>query len=790
MKYIYRGKGKDVKQFSEHERRFHKLSTSSTIVEICGDDALMDEMYDYCRVKRITGFDTETTGLNFFRHRIVLAQVGDLERQYLIWLDRTNPDRLLQLLRDDEIVKIGLNLKFDLDFMLYQYGKDARAWNVVDTILTAQVLCCGFYESVGFTNKMTGMESQAQHWLGLDIPKDPELRTGWGDGWDPVSFQERIREIEKLGDFNASAYLKQKRQDKILYAADDVNLPILLAHEHKPWIKELGLVSIVNLENEFLPVLVDTEVRGMPFDKEQWIEIAKTSEAEVKKARRQLDDMFEVKVTISIDENGKATYERDKNYNSPYVLVDLMKDWMWENCGVDLIANNKHFKQCLEKYGSLSPNVIERLFKQGLEPDPDDPTKKKKVGYPTMTDVLEQMWDLYRHHLPADAFILPNTDSKTLKFFKTIYEAPYELLHEDREILPTMFGLPPALVDPILNLRGYGKAVSSYGTNWLDFLSDDERLHTNFHQAALTTGRLSSQPNCQVFPRHGDYRACIKARPGYKMVGADYSQIEPRVIAQLSKDKTYMRVFWSEQPGTEGFNRWCPDVTEELDLYTEVGKEIGTIPAYYTKKDTKGPEAKPDGIEGRQQSKTANLGLGYGTGMPKFHLMCCLDTGVYHTRRHTDSLYKAYWDSMENVKSYLDSQSALTDPEKSRRKVKHPYSSKEVTYAESIMGRKRFFEPENPTWWTQGRNMPIQSTAGGDMLKKAAIELTHWAWKNDIDGGIINLIHDEFLAEVREDQAEEFAKAMQYCMEKVGAEMCPDVPIVAGVYIDDMWIKE
>ena len=105
------------------------------------------------------------------------------------------------------------------------------------------------------------------------------------------------------------------------------------------------------------------------------------------------------------------------------------------------------------------------------------------------------------------------------------------------------------------------------------------------------------------------------------------------------------------------------------------------------------------------------------------------------------------------------------------------------------MGRKRFFEESNPAAWTQGRNMPIQG-AGGDMIKLAAIELTEWAWEHNIRGGLVNLIHDELLAEVHEDDAKEYAEAMQRYMEKVGVEMCPSVPITAGTYIEDFWIKD
>ncbi len=795
--FIYRGQGADVSQFSYADRKQYGLATPDTIVEICGEDDLMDEMREYCIEKQVVGYDTETTGLSFFVDRIVLAQIGDQDRQYLIWLDKTDPQRLLDVLTDPDIVKVGLNLGFDLRFGLYQYGmREARAQNVVDVMLTAQVLMCGIYPKVGQTLRMSGMRMQAQHWLGLDIPKADELRIGW-EGWDPVWFEERMQRLRDDDGYegydNTQDIIDQThlRWQKILYAADDVTIPIQLAHQHKPWLQNLGLVPVVNLENRFLPVLADIEVRGLPFDAEAWMVLARKSEEGSKQARRDLDDLFDVEVTIDVDRNGKATYSRDKMYTSPEQLGNLMRDWMWENAGVDVIINNQHFKESLERYGRLPQPRIDLLFTPMMVPDPKDPKKKKKQGYPKMKDILHSMWELYHTFLPHDAFILPNTDSKTLKFFKVIYDADHDTILSDAEVLPTLVGFPGALVDPILALRGHTKSASTYGRNWLGMMAQEGRVHTAFIQAALSTGRLSSRPNMQNLPVEQLYRACFKAAFGNKMVGADYSQIEPRVLAHLSGDPTYMKVFWSELPDSEGFNRWCDsEVTEILDLYTEVGKEIGQIPKHYTKTDTKGDAAKKDGKAGRKQAKIANLGLGYGTGKPKFHYMLCIDTGTYFPREITDALFDTYWSAMMVVKGFLDGTSALADPRKSPRMVEHPYAYKgEVSYAETIMGRKRFFETSNPAWWTTGRNMPIQGAAGGDMLKMAATEFTEWVWEQDIDGGLVNLIHDELLGEVREDQAELFAEKMQYYMEKVGQEMCPSVPITADAYIDNFWRK-
>lgn len=791
--------GVDVESLLDSERADYKLSTTASRIEVHNDPILMQEMRDYCFQKGIVGFDTETSGLNVFGgDRIVLVQIGDLDRQYLIWVDGTDLDPLWDVLTDPEVLKVGLNLKFDLLMAQVPDPKGRRIVNVVDSILTAQSLTCGIYDNVGLNMKMTGMESQAKHWLGLEIPKDLELRTNWGP-FHPDRFPEMLKGQDRA----KVSELRELRRRKLVYAADDVCIPLSLIKAHKPWIQHLGLVNTVNLENRFLPVLTDIEARGLYLNVEDWNKLSDHAKYEVKKARRELDELFNVEVTIDVDADGHAQYQRDRKYTSTTQLVDMIREWMWENCGVEVIATNGHFKEALERYGKLNPVRLEVLFTPLMLPDPNKKGKKIKVGYPNMKDLVEEYWDLYKDFLPPDAFVLEDTESKTLKFLKTVYEAPREVIRQDalfREEhnfppLPTTFGLPPALVDPILNLRGYSKAVSTYGDNWVELLSEDGRVHTDFRQNSLSTGRLSSSPNVQNFPADAAYRACFQARPGYKIVGADYSQIEPRVLAHLCHDPTYMRVFWSEKPGSEGFEKWCNGVEEELDLYTEVGKEIGQIPEWFGKIHTKGDEEAgieplPEGVEGRKQSKVANLGLGYGTGLFKFHRMLCVDTGKFHPLKHASTLYYTYWESMAVAKKYLDDSSDLASPIKSKRLVAHPYTREDVRYAESLIGRKRFFAENNPVWWTTARNMPIQATSGGDMLKLAAIYLTEWAWDVNIDGGLINLIHDELLAEVREDQAELYAEKMQYFMEKVGRDLCPTVPIKAEAYISDFWEKK
>jgi DNA polymerase I-like protein with 3'-5' exonuclease and polymerase domains len=251
-----------------------------------------------------------------------------------------------------------------------------------------------------------------------------------------------------------------------------------------------------------------------------------------------------------------------------------------------------------------------------------------------------------------------------------------------------------------------------------------------------------------------------------------------------------MRTFWSERPGTPGFQRWCHGVTEKLDLYVEVGKETGKIPPHFSVADCKGIEALDEGIKGRKQSKITNLSLGYGTGKLKYFLYMIIDTGLMQSREETDAAHSLYWARLRKVRDKLDDYSELANPTTAIRTLLHPFTRRETTWAETLGGRKRFYREDNPAWWTTGRNMPIQGTAGGDILKHASVLLTRWAWENAVPGGLVNMIHDEFIFETTPEWAERVQEKMERVMSEVGEAYCPTVPIGADGYIAEHWVKD
>lgn len=808
-----------VRDLTDEQRRARKLSSLQTIVDVVGDEKI-PEVVAYAREKGLVGFDTEIAAREEFANRpdawksphtarIILTQIGDLDRQYIIWWETLSEESkavIATLWNESTPKKAVVNGKYDAKMFLVDRGLDARVTGAYDCQLIEQILGCGLLGvDIGHTQKLTGMGAMSERWLGLTLLKDEEVRTGWefmtpGKWWPTEA--EHAEALRNGMETRSYEDVKREGEIKRYYAADDVVVPIHLLQRQLPWIRELGLVETLKIEMEFLPVLAEMEVRGLQMDWPAWVQLIKEAEEKYTKAQRDLDALFEVKVTYRVDMEGHVEISRDKNYSSNEELVDLINAWMWKHRGIDVIGKNQHLRDALER-GGMNASRLDKLFASFMVPNPDKPGAQMKVGYPHMTDYLTgaswqegdkrrsvpDLWKRYKDKLSEHAFLLTTTDAKMLKLLRILHETPNDVI-DDLDYIPTKYGLPPELVNPILDYRKYGKLLGTYGYNFKDFINPvTERIHPDTTQCASDTGRLSSsEPNFQNLPGKAAYRAAVcRARPGYKIVGADFSQIEPRIIGQLSNCRTYMKVFWSDRPGTEGFKFWCgDDVTEVLDLYGTVGAGMGVLPPEGAKKSVaKLPESKP----GRQKSKIAALGLGYGTGPPKFHLTYIRDTNEYARRSETDGIFNSFWSAAQEVKQTLDHFSDLADPDESKRRVYHPFAGDTITWSETLGGRKRYFTSDSFQWWTQGRNHPIQG-AGADILKRTCVEFGQWMWKEGIDGFLILTAHDELLAEVRADQAERVKQAMEFFMAKVGQRYCPNVPITAEGYVDDVWVKD
>ena len=298
----------------------------------------------------------------------------------------------------------------------------------------------------------------------------------------------------------------------------------------------------------------------------------------------------------------------------------------------------------------------------------------------------------------------------------------------------------------IMEYRGLSKLKSTY-TDQLpkQIAASTGRIHTSYHQAVAATGRLSStDPNLQNIPIRTEegrrVRKAFIAPSGYKVMAADYSQIELRIMAHLSQDPGLVQAF-----------------KEGLDIHKATAAEVfgGTI------------DRVAD--EHRRSAKAINFGLIYG--MSAFGLSRQLNISRGDAQDYIDK----YFDRYPGVRAYMDRTRAL---------------AAEQGYVETIFGR-RLYLPEIKASNFQRRqaaertaiNAPMQGSAA-DIIKRAMIGVAHWLSEEDLDTRMTMQVHDELVLEVPERALDEVAAGVERMMSGA-AEL--SVPLVVEVGVGDNW---
>ena len=271
------------------------------------------------------------------------------------------------------------------------------------------------------------------------------------------------------------------------------------------------------------------------------------------------------------------------------------------------------------------------------------------------------------------------------------------------------------------------------------------RLHTRFHQAGTTTGRMSSSdPNLQNIPVRTDVgrriRKAFIASEGMQLVVADYSQIELRVLAHLSGDENLTRVF-----------------KEDLDIHTQTASWMFAVPADSV------------GVEQRRAAKTINFGVLYGMSAHRLSR----ELGIGYAE--AEGFIERYFSSYPKVRTFMN-QTLST--------------ARERGYVETLFGRRRYV-PELLSANRKAReaaermafNMPVQGTAA-DLMKLAMVRLAEYL--DTYEGYLLLQVHDELVLEAPRARAEELAAEV----ERVMREVWPlEVPLEAEAGLGGNWLE-
>ena len=301
------------------------------------------------------------------------------------------------------------------------------------------------------------------------------------------------------------------------------------------------------------------------------------------------------------------------------------------------------------------------------------------------------------------------------------------------------------VVETLLDYRTVQKALTSYGTNMIDLINPvTRRLHADFRQIGAPTGRFAcTNPNIQQVPHAVEYRRCFSGYPTErKLIIADYSQIELRILAEFSGDRGFMQAFNSG-----------------ADLHRVTASQVFNVGLDQVSK------------EQRDFAKRLNFGVVYGIGAQRFALMTGLSVP------EAENVLRRYFATYRELDSYL------------REAANTAVRDRQARTASGRLVRFRYDENDRQQIsMTQrnGKNTPIQGTSA-DILKRALRLLREEL--RGTNAKIVNIIHDEIVVEADGDEAEEVAAKVERVMCAAGEEYLKTVPVKVETEIADEWVK-
>ena len=314
------------------------------------------------------------------------------------------------------------------------------------------------------------------------------------------------------------------------------------------------------------------------------------------------------------------------------------------------------------------------------------------------------------------------------------------------DVLEKLRGKHP-IVDEVLEYRMLTKLKSTYADGLLKVISPDGRIHTSFQMTVTDTGRLSSrEPNLQNIPIRkklgAQIRSMFVAGPGKVLVDADYSQIELRLLAHISDDKTMQEAFLSG----EDFHA----VTASQVFDTPLSEVTPTL---------------------RSRAKAVNFGIVYG--ISAFSL--AQDIGVYPNE--AKAYMEAYLAKYHGVRDYMA---------RIKEQAKHD------GYVTTLYGRRREMpelKSSNFNLRSFGErvalNMPIQGTAA-DIIKIAMVRVFDRLEKEGLQARLLLQVHDELIVECPEAEADQVSRILKEEMENA-AHL--SVPLTAEVHTGHSWAE-
>ncbi len=583
---------------------------------------LRKSLVHYLSIQKEYCFDTETTSVNPEEAELVgIAFSYQPDEAYYVPIpaEQKEAQQIVEefrtLLENDQIIKIGQNLKYDIQVMK-NYGVEVKG-RMFDTMLAHYLI------DPDTRHKMDAISETYLNYTPIPI----EDLIGKGKS------QKSMRDIEV---------------DRVVeYAGEDADITLQLKHKLAEEVEEKNLEKLLHeVEEPLSIVLADVEYAGVKIDTEVLGVMSK--------------DLNELSVAAQ-----DKIYElagQEFNINSPKQMGEVLFDKM-------------------------------KLI--------DKPKKTKTGQYATGEEILSK---LANEHEIA---------SKILEF------------REYQKLKSTYVDALPALIS-----------------------SKDGLIHTDYRQAVAATGRLSSNnPNLQNIPIRTEKgkeirKAFIPRSSDYKILAADYSQIELRIIAAFANDESMISAF-----------------KEGQDIHATTASKVFKVPMEEMNSDI------------RRKAKGVNFGLIYGISA------FGLSQNINISRTEAAEIIDAYFTEFPGIKKYMDDQINF---------------AREHGYVETILGRRRYLRDINSKNQTvrgfaerNAINAPIQGSAA-DMIKVAMINIHDWMKKEKLKSKMIMQVHDELVFDAHKDEIE---KLQIHVIKLMKEAIALNVPMDVEVGIGENWLE-
>ncbi len=648
--------------------------------------------------------DLETTGLDARRHRVVSLALGtpgkvsilDLRPYYALppAQQQNWQQALRSLLQPRGMVWIGHNLKFDWLFLAVHFGVQlgVKSGDLYDTMLVEQVLqgagWCKPQESVAL------QETAARY----QIQVSKEARS-----W-----------FEKL-DERPEEWAAPFPPEQLRYMVQDIETPFQIAEQQTSLLERYEVRKVAELENACLPAVAAMEARGALIDRERWLQVLHVKQARRATLAQELQKTLgqALQAERQVREAEMQTYqqalrEEEKRLMHLYASDVQARRQPWEAFHAERIARWKR-EHCEPRKPLLAG-------------------RKEPINLGSSAQVVEAL-----NHL---GIVVTSTREEVLEEYAPRYP----------------------LVAQFLAWRKLDHFCHSFGENLLAHVQEEGRIYAHFAQIGAVSGRIiCSRPNLQQIPKKReqepegeDIRRCFIAPPGYQFLKSDLSNIELRILAEVSEDPTMLRFF-----------------AEGKDLHAETARLMFHLPP-----DTDTKKYLHRGVTVREIAKTINYGLSYGMGASR------LAQRLNIPREDARELMRAYFATYSGVDRWL---------RRAGQRVR------KQGYAASLAGRKRLFifegadQARQASMERMARNHPIQAT-NADILKQALSMLIDVLPE---EAHLVLAVHDEIVLECPEpliEDTERLLKAVliEACRTYLKVVRIPEPEVLIAPY----WKKE